>query len=154
VAGRYKIEFLPSAARELEALPREAQGRVADAIEALADEPRPSAAKLLSGTGRERIWRILVGQYRVLYQVTDVRITVAIVRIADRREVYNALLTDSPVSLTVSGKNQEEMCDANHIERSGDDPAGRPRTDRTAAEHGRGVCRRRRRCPDHQGRVG
>jgi mRNA interferase RelE/StbE len=90
VAGRYQIEFLPSAARELEALPREARGRVADAIEALADEPRPSLAKLLSGTGRERLWRIPVGQYRVLYQVTDVHVTVAIVRVADRREVYNA----------------------------------------------------------------
>jgi len=90
VAGRYRIEFLPSAVRELEALPRQAQGQVADAIEALADEPRPSSAKLLSGTGRERIWRIPVGHYRVLYQVTDVRVTVAVVRVADRREVYNA----------------------------------------------------------------
>ena len=90
MAGRYTIEFLPSAVRELEALPREAQSRVSDAIEALADEPRPSTAKLLSGTGRERIWRIPVGPYRVLYQVTDVRVTVAIVRVADRREVYNA----------------------------------------------------------------
>ncbi|MDO8486032.1 MAG: type II toxin-antitoxin system RelE/ParE family toxin [Candidatus Limnocylindrales bacterium] len=90
MANRYEIEFLPSAAREFEALPREAQSRVADAIDALADEPRPSAAKLLSGTGRERIWRIVIGQYRVLYQVTDVRVTVAIVRVADRREVYNA----------------------------------------------------------------
>jgi mRNA interferase RelE/StbE len=89
VAGRYRIEFLPSAARDLQALSREPQKRVADAIEALADEPRPAAAKLLSGTGRERIWRFAVGQYRVLYQVTDARITVAIVRIADRREVYN-----------------------------------------------------------------
>ena len=90
MAGRYAIEFLPSAARELEALPRDAQGRVADAIEALADEPRPPGAKLLSGTGRERMWRISVRQYRVLYQVTDVRVTVAIVRVADRREVYTA----------------------------------------------------------------
>lgn len=90
MASRYRIEFLPSAARELAALPREAQGRVADAIDALAEEPRPSTAKLLSGTGRERIWRIPVGQYRVLYQVTDVSITIAIVRVADRREVYNA----------------------------------------------------------------
>lgn len=86
MAGRYRIELLPSAARELESLPREAQARVADAIEALADEPRPSAAKLLSGTGRERIWRIPVGHYRVLYQVTEARVTVAIVRVADRRE--------------------------------------------------------------------
>jgi mRNA interferase RelE/StbE len=90
VGRRYRIELLPSAARELEALPPEAQGRVADAIDGLAEEPRPEGAKLLSGTGRERIWRIAVGQYRILYQVSDVQVTVVIVRVADRREVYNA----------------------------------------------------------------
>lgn len=31
-----------------------------------------------------------MGHYRVLYQVTDAMVTVAIVRVADRREVYNA----------------------------------------------------------------
>ena len=90
MAGPYRIEVLPSAAREFEALPRDARARVADAIDALAAEPRPDGAKLLSGTGRERIWRIAVGQYRILYQVEDARITVIIVRVADRREVYNA----------------------------------------------------------------
>lgn len=86
---RYAVDFLPSAVRELEKLPRDARGRVVDVIAALADEPRPDGARLLSGTGRERIWRIPVGQYRVLYQVFDTRVTVLIVRIADRREVYN-----------------------------------------------------------------
>ncbi len=90
MAGRYRIEVLPSAAREFEALPRDAQGRVADAIDALADDPRPDGAKLLAGTGRERIWRIAVGQYRILYQIVDARVTVIIVRVTDRREVYNA----------------------------------------------------------------
>ena len=90
MAGQYKIEVLPSAVREFEALPRDARARVADAIDALAAEPRLDGAKLLSGTGRDRIWRIAVGQYRILYQVHDARITVIIVRVADRREVYNA----------------------------------------------------------------
>lgn len=85
---RYAIEFLPSAARQLEKLPRDAQGPVADAIHGLAAEPRPADAKLLSGTGRERIWRIPVGQYRVLYQVEDGRLTILVVRVADRREAY------------------------------------------------------------------
>ena len=90
MAGQYRIEVLPSAAREFEALPRDARARVADAVDALSAEPRPDGAKLLSGTGRERIWRVVVGQYRILYQVLDARIIVIIVRVADRREVYNA----------------------------------------------------------------
>lgn len=86
---RYAVDVLPGAVRELVKLRREWLGRVVAAIEALADEPRPDGSKLLSGTGRERIWRIRVGQYRVLYQVADSRVTVLIVRVADRREVYN-----------------------------------------------------------------
>lgn len=86
--GRYLIEFVKSAQRELENLPRAAQRTVGHAITDLADEPRPESAKLLSGTGRERIWRLEVGDYRVLYQIEDDRLVVLVVRVADRREAY------------------------------------------------------------------
>lgn len=86
---QYAVEFLPGAVRELEKLPRDPRRRVVDSIAGLAAEPRPQGAKLLSGTGRERIWRLQVGQYRILYQVEDDRLTVLVVRVADRREVYN-----------------------------------------------------------------
>ena len=90
MAGRFGIEVLSSAAREFEALPRDARASVADAIDALAAEPRPDGAKLLSGTGRERIGCVAVGQYRILSQVLYARIIFVIVRVADRREAYNA----------------------------------------------------------------
>ncbi len=86
---RYAIELLPSAVRELEKLPHEPSARVLEAIDSLQIEPRPPGARLLSGTGRERIWRVQVGQYRVLYEVVDERLVVLVVRVADRREVYN-----------------------------------------------------------------
>jgi mRNA interferase RelE/StbE len=89
VPERYSIEFLPSAARELEKIPRDVRGRLVDAIDSLAAEPRPNTARLLSGTGADRIWRIRVGSYRVLYQIIARRITVVVVRVADRREVYD-----------------------------------------------------------------
>jgi mRNA interferase RelE/StbE len=84
----YTIEFLRSAERELAGLPRPAQRRVSGAIARLAEDSRPEGVKLLSGTGRERIWRMDVGDYRVLYQVEDERLIVLVVRIADRREAY------------------------------------------------------------------
>ncbi len=85
----YRIQFLASAARQLEAIPINAQGAVAAAIDGLAREPRPDGAKLLSGSGNERIWRIAVNAYRVLYEVEDARLVILVVRVADRREVYN-----------------------------------------------------------------
>lgn len=85
----YGIEFLPSAARQLEKLPLVGRDRVVTAVDGLAVEPRPAGARLLSGTSDERIWRLTVGDYRVLYQVIDDVLLVLVVRVADRREVYN-----------------------------------------------------------------
>ncbi len=86
---RYEIEFLPGAARQLEKLPIGGRTLVVVAIDGLSEDPRPDGAKLLSGTSDERIWRLAVGDYRVLYQVMDGVLLVLIVRVADRREVYN-----------------------------------------------------------------
>ena len=85
----YRIEFLSGAARPLEKLPVTGRTQVAAAIDGLSENPRPDGAKLLSGTSDERIWRLAVGDYRVLYQVSDSVLLVLIVRVADRREVYN-----------------------------------------------------------------
>lgn len=86
----YRVEFLPSAWRELGALPRALQLQLADAVDRLAQEPRPDGAALLSGTASERIWRLRVGSRRILYQVEDEVLLVLVVRIADRREVYRS----------------------------------------------------------------
>lgn len=83
------MEFLPGAARQLEKLPITGRTLVAVGIDGLSEEPRPDSAKLLSGTSGERIWQLAVGDYGVLYQVKDSVLLVLLVRVADRREVYN-----------------------------------------------------------------
>jgi len=86
--GTYSLEFLSSVERALGKLPRVVQQRVRQAIDALAHDPRPAGAKLLSGSGDERIWRLRVGDYRVLYQVHDDRLVVLVVRVAGRGNAY------------------------------------------------------------------
>jgi hypothetical protein len=61
------------------------------AIRALASAPRPAGAALLAAS-RDRIWRIRVGDYRVLYEIHPDRVLVLIVRIANRRESYRGRL--------------------------------------------------------------
>lgn len=51
--------------------------------------PRPEGFDILSGAPKERIHRVRVADYRILYQVFDDRLVVLVVRVADRREVYN-----------------------------------------------------------------
>jgi len=84
----YSLRILASARRELERLPAVAQQDVRHAIRGLAHDPRSPGARILSGAGAERIWRIRKGDYRVLYEVDDDRPVVLVIRIAHRREVY------------------------------------------------------------------
>lgn len=81
----YRVQLLPAAVRAIRKLPPEARTRVAAAIELLGDDPRPPAAKKL--TGRPE-WRVRTGDYRVLYRIEDSVLTIVIVHAGHRREVY------------------------------------------------------------------
>ena len=65
----YHVTFSPRARRELGNLPRAVQVRIKPRIDALADEPRPPGVKKLSG--ESELYRIRVGDYRVLYAIED-----------------------------------------------------------------------------------
>ena len=82
----YAIEFSPGAEREFRKLAREIQLSLRPRIEALANQPRPTGAKKLKG--RDGLWRIRVGDYRIIYEVRDRILVVLVVRVAHRREVY------------------------------------------------------------------
>ncbi len=71
--------------RIIASLPTADGERVLAAIRALAHDPRPSGVTKLRG---EDLWRIRVGDYRVVYAIEDQRLVVTIVRVGHRREVY------------------------------------------------------------------
>jgi mRNA interferase RelE/StbE len=83
---RYLVELRPGAARVLRKLPPIDRSRIARRIDALTLTPRPAGAKML--TGPERFYRIRVGDYRVIYQVSDEVLRVLVLRIGHRREIY------------------------------------------------------------------
>ena len=83
----YRLDFTSAAAQEVKKLPRPARDRVLVAIEDLAEDPRPHGAKKL--VGADVAWRIRVGDYRVIYEVVDEVLTITVIRVAHRREVYD-----------------------------------------------------------------
>ena len=83
----YGVTFAASAKRELIALSANAIERVQPKIRELANEPRPVGCKKLRGA--KNLWRIRVGDYRVVYTDNDAAKTVDVTRIAHRREVYD-----------------------------------------------------------------
>ena len=83
---RYRIEFRPSAEKDLRRLDSTVRQRAIAAIWQLADDPRPSGCRKLLG-GRNA-YRIRVGDYRIIYTISDVLLVVGIQSIRHRREVY------------------------------------------------------------------
>lgn len=82
----YEVVLARSARKELEALHPPIVVRVVASIEVLATSPRPPGARKLRGSGN--LWRIRVGDYRIVYGVDDRRRVVDIVRVRHRREAY------------------------------------------------------------------
>lgn len=85
----YRIEVTPRALKDLKALPTRERQRVAEQIDALKTDPRPTGCKKLQG--REDFYRIRVGDYRVVYQIEDEVLVILILRAGDRKEIYEII---------------------------------------------------------------
>ena len=84
----YRLLIKPSAARELEGIPKKDRQRLVTRLRSLTTDPRPSGCEKLSG---EDLFRIRQGKYRVLYSVGDEELVILVIRIGHRREVYRSL---------------------------------------------------------------
>jgi mRNA interferase RelE/StbE len=83
----FQILFKKSAEKELVRLPKSDIKRISQAIDELAINPRPSGSKKLEGQ-RESLWRIRIGNYRVIYFIEDTIRIVEIRRIGHRKDIY------------------------------------------------------------------
>jgi mRNA interferase RelE/StbE len=85
---KYAVLLEKSAARFLLRL-RDAKlkSRLDEAIESLADDPRPPGCRKLAGTTDR--YRVRVGDYRIVYRIDDGKVTVLVLLIGHRREVYD-----------------------------------------------------------------
>jgi mRNA interferase RelE/StbE len=82
----YKIEFMQTAATALASLPRNVQERINVKITALTENPHPRDAKILRG--KHKLYRIRVGDYRIIYQIEHHRLVILIVKIGHRKNIY------------------------------------------------------------------
>lgn len=81
----YTISIKRSAEREMAALPDKIFERIAESIISLELDPRKLGSKKLRGSSH---YRIRTGDYRVLYTIDDENLTVEIIAVGHRREVY------------------------------------------------------------------
>lgn len=59
------------------------------ASELLSANPRPPKARLV--VGFEELWRIRVGDYRIVYQIVDDKLVIVIITVGHRKNVYRGL---------------------------------------------------------------
>ena len=83
--ARYKIFFRESVRKDLGVLPKKEIQKNLHRIEALSEDPRPSGCEKLTG---EEKYRIRQGRYRIVYWIRDQELTVWVVKIGHRKDVY------------------------------------------------------------------
>ena len=82
---QYQIVLRPAAVRALRKLDPTIRDRVQGAIALLGQDPRPPGARKLQG--RDGV-RVRAGDYRIIYTVHDDVLTVVVVALGHRRDVY------------------------------------------------------------------
>jgi mRNA interferase RelE/StbE len=81
----YSIFFRDSVRKDLDSIPNNYLQRIMERIGSLAENPRPVGCEKLSGQEK---YRIRQGDYRIIYSIQDTQLTVWVVKVGHRREVY------------------------------------------------------------------
>ena len=81
----YKIYFKKSVEKDLKVIPKKDLVKILERIEALAENPRPPGCEKLSG---QQKYRLRQGRYRILYSVQDDELTIWVVKVGHRKDIY------------------------------------------------------------------
>jgi len=81
----YTLTFNRQAFKELEKINEPFYSAIKQAVISLTINPRPAGYKKL----KNRVgYRIRVGDYRIIYDIFDLRLIVEIIRVGNRKDVY------------------------------------------------------------------
>jgi mRNA interferase RelE/StbE len=83
--AKYRLEIKRSAVKEIKKLQGEDLKRILSPIKNLQENPRPAGTIKLSS---QDVYRIRVGEYRILYEIFDKLVLVTIVKVGHRKEIY------------------------------------------------------------------
>ncbi len=81
----YRIIIKRSVSKDLRKIPKKDVQQILEAIQTLAENPRPAQSKKLSGQER---YRLRQGSYRILYSIEDEKLVICVVKVGNRRDVY------------------------------------------------------------------
>lgn len=85
----FKVQLKPAAQKDFRKIPQKVLSRLLEAIEGLAENPFPSQTIKLANA--DRLYRLRIGDYRVIYEVEPDASTITVHYVRHRREVYRSL---------------------------------------------------------------
>lgn len=85
----HRIELSPAAARQLKKIDRSVLPEIVEKIDSLASDPRPRGCEKLSGY--DNLYRVRVGDHRVVYGVEDKLVLVVVLKVGNRAEIYKRI---------------------------------------------------------------
>ena len=83
--AEYRVFFKKSVEKDFAGIPKDDLIRILDRIKKLEGNPRPAGTEKL--TGQER-YRLRQGRYRVIYSIQDDELTIWVVKVGHRKDVY------------------------------------------------------------------
>ena len=86
--AQYKVFFKKSVEKDFKSIPKNDLRKILDKIESLQENPRPIGSEKL--TGQER-YRLRQGRYRIVYSIQDYELTVWVVKVSHRKEIYRKI---------------------------------------------------------------
>jgi len=83
--AEYEIYFKQSVEKDFRAIPKKDLRKIIHRIEALSKDPRPPGHEKLTGQKR---YRVRQGLYRIIYSIQDKELTIWVVKVGHRKDVY------------------------------------------------------------------
>lgn len=84
----YQVEITLAAKRQIKKLIAPVQLAIVKRLEQLAEDPRPPGVLKMQGV--ESLYRIRVGDYRIIYEIQDRTLLIAVVKVGHRGDVYRS----------------------------------------------------------------
>lgn len=88
---KYNVQITHKIAKKLLRLPKKDQKKIVEKIDLLTVNPKPDGYKKLSGQSNPALYRIRIGDYRIIYAVEEDRLIILIVEVGHRKDIYNCL---------------------------------------------------------------
>ena len=83
--AKYKVQVKKSAEKELREIPKKELLKILEKIKSLSDDPHPTGSIKLTNLEK---YRLRVGNYRILYKIEENILTVFIVKVGHRKNIY------------------------------------------------------------------